>query len=129
MRILVAGLTGLLVAGVVAAIAVVWLTGSKELRYPTQAALRGALGARATDELRQRGITLTQGLICKDMPGWTKEKMRAHCLGMTAAKKNVLVIGTGEDKTREHHFTILVDGRPVVENARCLGSDCRAQQD
>jgi hypothetical protein len=119
------GLAGLAVLGAVAAIAYVFLTDSKELRYPTQSALRGALGATAADELRSRGIALRKDLTCQDLPGWTKLKLRAGCHGSTADKKPVQVIGTGEDETREHHYTILVDGRPVVENARCLGADCR----
>ncbi|MEW2352464.1 hypothetical protein [Spirillospora sp. NPDC029432] len=119
------GIAGLAVLGVVAAaIVYVLLTDSKELRYPTQSALRGALGTTAADELRGRGIQLQKALSCHDLPGWTKLKLRAGCSGSTADKKTVQVIATGEDETREHHYTILVDGRPVVENARCLGADC-----
>jgi hypothetical protein len=117
---------GLAVLGVVvAAIAYVTLTDSKELRYPTQSALRDALGTSAAAELRGRGIALSNELTCQDLPGWTKLKMRAGCHGSTADKKPVQVIGTGEDETREHHYTILIDGRPVVQNARCLGTDCQ----
>ncbi|MFI0351689.1 hypothetical protein ACH34Q_14590 [Actinomadura sp. 9N407] len=124
MRGIALGLAGLAVIGVVAAIAFVTLTDSKELRYPTQSALRDALGTTATAELSSRGIALRKGLTCQDLPGWTKLKLRAGCTGSTADEKPVQVIGTGEDETSEHHYTILVDGRPVVENARCLGADC-----
>ncbi|GAA2435848.1 hypothetical protein GCM10010191_58230 [Actinomadura vinacea] len=129
MRVLVAGITGLVLAGVAAGIAYVLLTDSKELRYPTQAALRASLAGSATDELRKRGITLGKALSCQDMPGWNKLKLRAGCHGTTADKRAVQVIGTGEDRTKAHHYTILVDGRPVVQNADCLGNDCRLKAD
>jgi hypothetical protein len=128
-KALVAGLSGLLLAGVAAGVAYVLLTDSKQLRYPTQSALRGALASTATDELRHRGISLGKSLTCKDMPGWNKLKLRAGCYGTTSDKRIVQVIGTGEDRTKAHHYTILVDGRPVVENAACLGPDCRTKTD
>ncbi|MFC5754821.1 hypothetical protein [Actinomadura rugatobispora] len=127
MKALAAGLTGLLLAGAAAGIAYLLLTDSKQLRYPTQSALRGALASTATDELRRRGISLGKSLTCKDMPGWTKLKLRAGCYGTTSDKRIVHVIGTGEDKSKAHHYTILVDGSPVVENAGCLGPDCHAK--
>ena len=127
MRVLAASLAGLVVAGAVAAIAFVALHDSKELRYPTQAALRDSLAANATDELRRRGITLAAALRCTDIPGWTRLRLRAGCQGSTTDKRPVQVIGTGEDHTKRHHFTILVDGRPVVENAECIGAACHSQ--
>ena len=124
-RVVAAGATGL--AGAIAATAFFLLTDSKELRYPTQTALRNALAANATEELRGRGIALGSALQCTDIEGWTKLRLRAGCKGKTADRRDVQVIGTGEDKTKTHHFTILIDGRPVVENARCLGADCRSE--
>jgi len=128
-KALVAGIAGLLLAGAAAGIAYVLLTDSKELRYPTQSALRAALASTATDELRRRGITLSKALTCTDMPGWSKLKLRAGCHGVTSDRRHVQVIGTGEDRTKAHHYTILLDGHPVVENASCLGADCHAKSD
>jgi hypothetical protein len=124
MRIAVAAVSGLVVVGAAAALAIVLLTDSRQLRYPTQAALRDSLATSATAELRRRGITLGSKLSCADIPGWTKLRLRAGCRGSTSDRRPVHVIGTGEDRTKTHHFTILVDGRPVVENAGCLGDDC-----
>jgi hypothetical protein len=125
MRIVAAAVSGVVVVGAAAVLAFVLLTDSRELRYPTQAALRDSLGASATAELHRRGITLGTKLTCADIPGWNKLRLRAGCHGSTSDKRPVHVIGTGEDRTKTHHFTILVDGRPVVENAACLGDDCR----
>jgi hypothetical protein len=127
MRVVAASLAGLVLAGAAAAIAFVVLTDSKELRYPTQAALRDSLAANATEELRRRGITLASTLRCNDIPGWTRLRMRAGCQGSTTDKRPVQVIGTGEERTKTHHFTILVGGRPVVENADCIGAGCTRQ--
>jgi len=127
MRVVAASVTGLVLAGAVAAIAFVVLSDSKELRYPTQTALRDSLATNATEELRRRGITLASELRCNDIQGWTKLRLRAGCRGSTTDKRPVQVIGTGEDRTKRHHFTILVDGRPVVENAECIGAGCRRQ--
>jgi hypothetical protein len=128
MRI-VAAVSGLVVLGAVAALAFVLLADRKELRYPTQAALRGSLAGTAAAELRARGIALGTKLTCTDISGWSEPRMRAGCHGSTADKRPVQVIGTGEDSTKTHHFTILVDGRPVVENAACLGPDCHRKAD
>lgn len=103
------------------------LTGRDELRYTTQSALRKALPVTAAAELQQRGVTLASPLKCEDLPGWTKSKLRVSCTGTTSDRKPVEVIGSGEQDTAKSYYTILVDGRPIVENAPCLGADCREQ--
>ncbi|HEY7487309.1 MAG TPA: hypothetical protein VH912_22830 [Streptosporangiaceae bacterium] len=42
-----------------------------------------------------------------------------------ALLRAVQVFAAAEDKTKDQYFTILVNGRPVVQNAGCLGADCR----
>jgi len=124
-KALALGTVGLLVAGGGAAIAYVTLFSGKELRYATQNQLRASMTATATDELKTRGVTLGKPLSCTDMPGWTKLKMRVTCTGSTADHKTVEIIGSGEDAKQENYYTVLVGGRPVVQNAQCLGADCR----
>ncbi|MBO2447334.1 hypothetical protein J4573_09575 [Actinomadura barringtoniae] len=119
------GTVGLLVAGGGAAIAYVTLFSGKELRYATQNQLRASMMTTGIDELKTRGVTLDRSLSCTDMPGWTKLKMRVTCTGATADHKTVEIIGTGEDTKQENYYTVLVGGRPVVQNANCLGADCR----
>ncbi|MBO2444230.1 hypothetical protein J4557_42590 [Actinomadura nitritigenes] len=111
----------LLVAGGAA-----WLlvTSGGELTYKTQAALRKAMPAKAADELSVRGVNLRSPLKCEDLPGWTRKSMRVSCTGTTADNKQVKVLGSGEQEAKRNYFTILVDGRPVVENAQCLGASC-----
>ncbi|WP_433469914.1 hypothetical protein [Spirillospora sp. CA-128828] len=121
---LILGSAALLVVVAVAGGAYLLLSGHEELTYKTQAALRKALPVTATAELHKRGVTLTSALKCEDLPGWTPRKMRVSCTGTTSDKKPVEVIGSGEQATRKNNYTILVDGRPVVENAPCLGADC-----
>ncbi|MWK34303.1 hypothetical protein GEV43_09775 [Actinomadura sp. J1-007] len=125
MKALVLGVAAVLMVGAAAAVAYVTLIDSKELRYKTQASLRGALPTAAAAELRARGISLKTPLSCTDVPGWTKRKMRASCTGTTDDKRTVHVIGSGEDATRANYYTILVGGRPLVQNATCLGGDCK----
>ncbi|MGH3238811.1 MAG: hypothetical protein ACRDNL_00425 [Spirillospora sp.] len=103
------------------------LTGREELQYETQAALRKAMPAAASAELQKRGVALASPLKCEDLPGWTKTKMRVSCTGTTSDKKPVEVLGSGEQETRKSYYTILVDGRPLVENVSCLGADCNEQ--
>jgi|SRR5437868_1249858 len=110
-----------------AGIAYLVLSSGDDLQYKTQAALRNALPATAAAELRSRGVTLTSPLTCRDLPGWTKHKMRASCTGTSTGKQDVLVLGSGEEKTGKAYYTILVDGRPVIQNTPCLGTDCQRQ--
>lgn len=124
-KILIATVVGLLLVAAAIGVMYVTLFDNKELRYKTQAKLRAAIPATAADELRARGHALRTGLSCQDLSGWTKKSMRVSCTGTTASKASVQVIGTGEEKTQEQYYTILLDGRPLVQNKGCLGADCR----
>ncbi|RFS85060.1 hypothetical protein D0T12_13095 [Actinomadura spongiicola] len=126
-KALVLGSAGLLVLVLVGGGVAFLLTGREELQYKTQSALRAALPVTAAAELREHGVSLASPLKCEDLPGWTKTKMRVSCTGTTSDKKTVEVLGSGEQETRKSYYTILVDGRPVVENKPCLGADCRAK--
>jgi hypothetical protein len=116
------------ICGIGAAVAV-FLFGGKELRYKTQAELLAAVPKIASDELYTRGRHLSLPLACRNMAGATKRSMRVSCVGMTAKKERVMVIGAAEDETKDEYFTILVNGRPLVQNVNCLGADCRAEKD
>ncbi|TDD84075.1 hypothetical protein E1293_13625 [Actinomadura darangshiensis] len=123
-KALILGAAGLLVLIAVGGGAYLLLSGRDELQYKTQAALRKALPVTAAAELHKRGVDLGSPLKCDDLPGWTKKKMRVSCTGTTSDKKPVKVLGSGEEETHKAYYTILVDGRPVVQNASCLGADC-----
>ncbi|MGI5204400.1 hypothetical protein ACQEU6_22810 [Spirillospora sp. CA-108201] len=125
---LILGSAALLVIAVVGGGAFLLLSGGHELQYKTQAALRSALPMTAAAELNKHGVRLGAPLRCADLPGWTKKKMRVSCTGMTSDEKPVEVIGSGEQESRKNYYTILVDGRPVVENATCLGADCHKKE-
>ncbi|GAA4106984.1 hypothetical protein [Actinomadura miaoliensis] len=124
-RALVVGIAALAVAGVVTGVVYLALAGRGGPRYGSQDELRRALPRTAADELRARGVTLHGVLRCRDIPGWTEERLRVGCEGVTGDRRAVQVIGTGDDHTRQNYFTILVDGRPLVQNSSCLGEDCR----
>ncbi|TDD95472.1 hypothetical protein E1298_04825 [Actinomadura rubrisoli] len=117
----------LVLAVVGAGIAYLMLSGGDDLRYKSQSALLKALPANAAAELRTRGVTLQSPLKCKDLPGWTKKKLRASCTGTTTDRRDVQVLGSGEERTSKSYYTILVGGHPIVENAPCLGADCRGK--
>jgi hypothetical protein len=122
------GIPAVAVAAVLAVGLGFLLFGShKQLRYRTQAALLQAVPVTAADELRARGVRLTAPLACTSMPEATKVKLRVACTGMAQGRKVVQVVATGETKTQDHYFTILVGGRPVVQNADCMGADCRRE--
>ena len=125
-KALILGSAALAVLVVAGGAAFLVLSGGKDLKYTTQAAMRKALPVTAAAELQQHGVSLGAPLKCADLPGWTKEKLRVSCTGATSDKKPVQVIGSGEKETHEASYTILVDGRPVVQNASCLGADCRS---
>jgi hypothetical protein len=127
-KALILGSAALLVLGAAGGAAFLALSGGDELKYKTQAALRKALPVTAAAELHQRGVTLAAPLKCEDLAGWTKERLRVSCSGRTSDKKPVEVLGSGDKKTAKTYYTILVDGRPVVENASCLGADCHSQE-
>jgi hypothetical protein len=124
-KTLVLGSAALLVLALVGGGTAFLLAGRGELQYKTQSALRRAMPVTAAAELHQRGVTLASPLKCADLPGWTKTKMRVSCTGTTSDQKPVEVLGTGEQDTHKSYDTILVNGRPIVENASCLGADCR----
>ncbi|MBC6460097.1 hypothetical protein HKK72_19715 [Actinomadura sp. HBU206391] len=102
---------------------------SEELRHKSQTALLAATPTIAGDELRSRGHYLERPLTCWSLPGHTKRHMRVGCSGSTTDRKRVQVIGAAEDKRKEEYFTILLNGRPLVQNANCLGADCRRKKD
>ncbi|MFG2006423.1 hypothetical protein ACGFNU_45485 [Spirillospora sp. NPDC048911] len=126
-RAAVLGIAALIVIGVAAVIVHATLIDTKELRYQTQAELLNSTPATAGAELRARGVALGTALSCAHMPGWSKAKMRVSCTATTTDKKDVRVLASGEQAKREHYYTILVDGRPIVQNAHCLGEDCQRQ--
>ncbi|MFB4296408.1 hypothetical protein [Actinomadura sp. NTSP31] len=123
-KALILGSAVLLVLLVAGGAAWLMVTSGGELQYKTQAALRKALPTKATDELSTRGLKLQSPLKCANLPGWTQKSMRVSCTGATADNKQVKVLGSGEQASKRNYFTILVDGRPVVENAQCLGAAC-----
>lgn len=102
------------------------LTGSdKQLEYRTQAALLRAVPVIAAAELRARGVRLTAPLACTSMPEATKLKTRVSCTGVAQGRQAVQIVAAGQLRTRDQYYTILVGGRPVVQNAACMGADCR----
>ena len=109
----------------VAALALLAGCGGKQLLYETERSLRGATSRAAPQELAARGQPLAGKLSCGRQPGSTKKSIRLRCTGATNTGKPVVVLASVEVETKDQYFTILVDGRPVVDNARCLGQECR----
>lgn len=99
-----------------------------EPRYTTQAALLGATPVRAADTLRARGFALRAPLVCRDLPGATRKNLRLTCSGSTTGKRRVQVIASAEVAREAQFFTILVNGRPLVQNVSCLGADCSSRR-
>ncbi|WP_245974172.1 hypothetical protein [Thermomonospora umbrina] len=126
MKVLIGAVAAAIVVAVGVTVGYFVLFDDEELRYKTQRALRNAMPALAAAELKARGHSLSGELDCRDLQGWTKRKLRVRCAGTTSTGKPVEVIGAAEDATRREFFTVLVDGRPVVQNVPCLGADCRA---
>ncbi|GLZ14444.1 hypothetical protein Acsp04_46790 [Actinomadura sp. NBRC 104425] len=124
-RAMVVGIAALAVVSAVTGVVYLVLAGRGGPRYGSQEELRRVLPRTAADELRARGIGLLGALRCRDIPGWTEDRLRVGCEGVTGDRRPVQVIGTGDERTRRNYFTILVDGRPLVENSTCLGEDCR----
>lgn len=112
-------------AGLAVGLGFMLLGSDKELKYRTQAALLRAVPVTAADELRARGVRLTGPLACTSMPEATIKKMRVACTGVAQGRKAVQVVAAGEVRTQDQYYTILVGGRPVVQNAACMGADCR----
>jgi hypothetical protein len=99
--------------------------GGKELLYETEGALRAATNRSVPQELATRGHQIAGKLKCARQPGSTKSSIRLRCTGTTSAHKPVIVLASVEQDSEDSYFTILVDGRPVVENVRCLGQECK----
>lgn len=99
--------------------------GGKELLYSTENALLGATNRAAPQELAARGHQLAGKLSCARQPGSTKNSIRVRCTGTTSTRKPVVVLASVEQQTEDEYFTILVDGRPMVENVRCLAQECK----
>lgn len=126
--IVLGAVAALLVAGVAVALVCVGSYDQKGLRYESQAALLAALPAAATAELSSHGLRLASPLGCWTMPEATPAKLRVACSGQTVRGKGVQILGSSEQNVKEQFFTILVEGRPLVQNAACLGADCRARR-
>ena len=127
-KALILGSAALVVLALVGGGVAFLLTGRGELKYKTQSAMRRALPTTAAAELNKHGVSLASSLQCKDLPGWTKSKLRVTCSGTTSDKKQVEVLGSGEEESHESYYTILVDGHPIVENKSCLGADCKGEK-
>lgn len=130
-KLIVGAVAALLLAGV--AVALVFarladLADQKGTRYKSQAALLAALPSAATAELSSRGLVLAGPLGCWTMPEATPHKLRVACSGQTARGRGVQILAASEQKFKKQFFTILVEGRPLVQNAPCLGSGCRAKR-
>ena len=125
MKVFIGIVAGLVVATV--AIVYVSLFEHRELRYGTEGALLAAVPGIASGELASRGVGLSEPLGCWNMPEATPSKLRVACEGRSTRAKRIQVIAAAEKKGLQQYFTILVDGRPLVQNAHCLGADCSAK--
>jgi hypothetical protein len=124
-KVYIGALGALILVGCTVAIGYLTLFAHhKELRHHTQAQLLKAIPVTASAELRSRGYTLSQPLRCWNMKEATPQKMRVACAGTSARDEKIQVIGAAETKVKEEYFTILVNGRPLVQNVACLGADC-----
>jgi hypothetical protein len=123
-KVLIGSVVALLLVGVGLSVAYIAHLHRKELRYKTQDTLLRAMPATATAELQARGYPLSAPLQCRSMPDATRKKMRVACTGSSPKAKLIQVIGAAETKVQEQYFTILVNGRPLVQNVSCLGADC-----
>jgi hypothetical protein len=123
-KVYIGALCALILVVCVIAIGYITLIDHKELRHHTQAQLLQAIPGAAASELRARGLTLSKPLNCWSMAEATPKKMRVACEGKTTRAERIQVFGAAESKVQEEYFTILVDGRPLVQNAECLGTDC-----
>ncbi|WP_165965943.1 hypothetical protein [Actinomadura sp. 7K534] len=126
--LILAAAAALLVLALVGGAVAYLVFRGEELTYQTQAAMRKALPVTAAAELHEHGVKLAEPLKCADLPGATQDKLRVSCAGTTSDKKPVAVFGSGDRETAESHYTILVAGKPVVENAPCLGADCHGEE-
>jgi hypothetical protein len=123
-KVFIGGVAALLVAGVAVALVYVSCFDRRELRYDSEGALLAAVPGISAGELTARGVALSEPLGCWNMAEATPRKLRVACAGRTTRAKKVQVIAAAEKKEVRQYFTILVDGRPLVQNAPCLGADC-----
>jgi hypothetical protein len=124
-KVYIGALGALIVAGCAVAIGYLTLFAHpKELRHHNQAQLLAAMPVTATAELRHRGFVPRKPLHCWNMREAAPKKMRVACSGTTTKSERIQVIGAAEAKKKEEYFTILIDGRPLVQNVGCLGADC-----
>lgn len=121
-KILIGALAAAACVGIAVAAAALLLGGG--IRYESQAAMLKRMPAVAKAELTTRGQHLAGPLVCESMEGASQEKLLVRCSGETTARKPVRVFGAAMAKPQREYYTILVDGRPLVKNAPCLGADC-----
>ncbi|MCD0447715.1 hypothetical protein LO762_00670 [Actinocorallia sp. API 0066] len=121
-KILIGALSAALVLGL--AVAIPLALRGEGTRHADQAAMLRAVPAAAKAELGGRGQPLEGALACESMEGASADRLLVRCTGQTAAKKPVHVFGAAMPSARREYYTILVDGRPLVKNAPCLGADC-----
>jgi len=127
-KVFIGAAAGILVAGVAAALVYVSFFDHRELRYKTEGALLAAMPTTAAAELTSHNVALSEPLGCWALPEATPKKLRVACEGRTTKASRVQVIGAAEKKTVQQYFTILVDGKPLVQNAGCLGDDCHPKK-
>ncbi|GAA3201588.1 hypothetical protein [Actinocorallia longicatena] len=123
-KLLVAGIGGMIVTGLVVAVAMLFVF-NKSLRYETQAEMLAAVPKTAQAELDTRGHKLAQPLACHTMEQATEKQMLVNCEATTADRKRVQVFGAALAASQDEYYTILVGGKPIVKNAHCLGADCK----
>lgn len=114
-----------LLSSTVLVVAFATACGGKQLLHTTERSLLSAINRHVPQELAGRGHQFTGRLACARQPGSRKESIRVRCTGATKTKKPVIVLASIEEETEDEFFTILVDGRPVVQNVRCLAQDCK----
>lgn len=133
-KLIIGTVIALATAGIATGVGYIALVGNggqgqpPKPRYTTQAALLGATPIRAADALREHGHDLTGPLVCRDLPGVTARRLRLTCAGTTTTRRNVQVIAAADVSRRAEYYTILVGGRPLVQNVTCLGADCHRKR-
>ncbi|WP_460364891.1 hypothetical protein [Actinocorallia lasiicapitis] len=123
-KLLIAGVGGMIVTALVVAVAMVFVFNSS-VRYETQAQMLASVPTSAGAELDGRGTKLSGPLTCTTLPESNAKKWLVGCEGETTGAKSVQVFGATLVDDEREYYSILVDGKPVVKNARCLGADCK----
>jgi hypothetical protein len=127
-KVFIGIVAGLLAAGIAAALVYVSYFDHRDLRYGSEGALLAAMPGTAAAELTAHGVALSEPLGCWGLPEATPKKLRVACEGRSTKAHRVQVLGAAEKKTVQQFFTILVDGKPLVQNAGCLGADCHSKK-